>query len=63
MMKEGKKGGRGPDYVQERTGHIHRSLSHGMTLNFSHSMILNSNTPTQAKADKLPFSERSEMVQ
>ena len=27
-----KKGGRGPDYVQERTGLTRRSPSHGMTL-------------------------------
>ena len=39
-----KKGGRGPDYVQERMGHTCWSFSHGMTLNSSHSMILNSNT-------------------
>ena len=51
-----------PDYVQERTGHTRRSFSHGMTLNSSHSMILNSNTPTQAKADRLPLPECSEIL-
>ena len=34
-----KEGGRGPDYVQERTGHTLRCFSHG----FSHGMTLNSN--------------------
>ena len=62
MDEEGKKGGRGPDYVKERTGHTRRSLSHGMTLNSSHSMILDSNTPTQAKADRLPLPKCSEML-
>lgn len=28
-------GGRGPDYVQARTGHALRSFSHGMTVNSS----------------------------
>lgn len=42
-----KEGGRAPDYVQEGTGHTHRS--------FGHSMTLNSNTPSQAKADRHPL--------
>ena len=46
MKKEGK--------PQERTGHTRRSFSH----DFSHGMTLNSNTPTQAKADRLPLPER-----
>ena len=28
-----KKGGRGPDYIQERMGHTRRSFSHGITFN------------------------------
>ena len=45
--EEKEEGGRAPDYVQERTGHTRRS--------FSHSMTQNSNTSTQAKADRLPM--------
>ena len=44
-----KEEGRGPEYGQERKGYICRGFSNGITLNFD--------TPTQAKADKLPLLE------
>ena len=53
-QEEKEEGWRAPDYLQERTGHTRRS--------FSHSMTLNSDTPTQAKADRLPLPECSEIL-
>lgn len=51
--EEKKKKRRAPDYVQECTDYTCQS--------FSYSITLNSNTPTQAKADRLLLSERPEI--
>ena len=45
---------RGPEYGQERKSCIYRGFSNGMTMN--------SNIPTQVKADKLPLLESSSIL-
>ena len=57
MMDE--EGRRGPDYVQERTGHTLRSFSHGMTLNSNTEYLVE---PVEYEAKNSKFLDEVQLV-